>query len=209
MATTFQCPACGGIIEYTSNNQEMTCPFCGTTITTPGASSAATVIMSKVDVPQPAATPAPAESAKTIVQHSTFNNSAEIIDEVKRSLREDDKAGAVRIYSKEFGVPLSDAQASVDQIEIDMKYSGKPATPPPAPEPEPVPTPTPAPAPSYSSPTPAYNVPASDVLDATPAPKKSNSKNWIIGCSVALVLCCLCIAGSSLISFIFQNMNNR
>ncbi len=206
MATTFQCPACGGIIEYTSNNQEMTCPFCGTTITTPGAaSSAATVIMSKVDVPPPAA---PAESAKTIVQHSTFNNSAEIIDEVKRSLREDDKDGAVRIYSKEFGVPLSDAQTSVDQIEIDMKYAGKPTTPPPAPEPEPVLTPTPTPV--YSNPAPAYAVPASDVIDAGAAPKKSNTtRNLIIGCVSLIVLCCVCSAGSWLISFIFQNMNNR
>jgi ribosomal protein S27E len=179
MPTTFQCPACGGIIEYSANDQEMTCPFCGTAITTPAAGSAATVIMPKVE-------PEPAASAKTIIQQqSKFTNSAEIIDEVKRSLREGDKEGAVRIYSKEFNVPMIDAQASVDQIEIDMKHSGKEA----APEPEPIPAPA-APVPS------AQQIPHFDVLDA-PAleEKKSNTtRNWVIGCSIAFVLfCCICV----------------
>ena len=130
MATTFQCPACGGIIEYTSNNQAMTCPFCGTAITTPGAGSAATVVMAKPVVEPVSAEPDSSAGAKTVIQQSpVVMNSAEIIDEVKRSLREDDKSGAVRIFSKGFNVSLTDAQASVDQIEIDMKHSGKEAAP--------------------------------------------------------------------------------
>lgn len=182
MATTFQCPACGGIIEYTSNNQDMNCPFCGTAITTPGAGAAATVIMAKVEKD-------PAASAKTVVQHSKFGNTAEIMDEVKRLLREGDKEGAVKVYSKEFSVPMIDAQASIDQIEIDMKHSGKEAAPAPQPEPEPVPVSTPAPSVS------AQQIPNSDILDAAPPTKKSGiPKGWLIGCGVAfLIACCICL----------------
>ena len=184
MATTFQCPACGGIIEYSSNNQEMTCPFCGTAITTPGASSAATVVMSKPVIEPVNAEADSSAGAKTVIQQSpVVMNSAEIIDEVKRSLREDDKNGAVRIFSKGFNVSLTDAQTSVDQIEIDMKHSGKEAAP--APEPDPV-----------STPVAAQQIPAADIFDAAAAqpPKSNTTRNWIIGCSVAAVLfCCLCV----------------
>ena len=196
MATTFQCPACGGIIEYTSNNQDMTCPFCGTAITTPGAAaSAATVIMTKVERVEPQDDPA--AGAKTVMQQGPVMNSAEIIDEVKRSLREDDKSGAVRIYSKEFNVSLADAQASVDQIEIDMKYSGKEVIKPVV-EPEPV-----SAAPAAS----AQQIPTADILDAAPSePKKSNTtRNVIIGCSVAFVLfCCLCVVLPAIVTLVMQ-----
>lgn len=189
MSTTFQCPACGGIIEYTSSNQDMTCPFCGTAITTPGAGSAATVVMPKVERVQPEEDPG--AGAKTVIQQSRFGNSAEIMDEVKRLLREGDKTGALKVYSKEFDVPMADAQTSVDQIEIDMRHSGKEATPT---APEPIPAPTPV--------RPAQSIPASDILDAAPEETKSNTtRNWIIGCSIAFVLfCCLCIIVSTVVS---------
>ena len=96
MPDTFQCPACGGFIEYSDHNQDMACPFCGTAVTTPPAGDVA---------------PAPADpsSAKTVVQASKFKNSAEIMDEVKRLLGEGDKDGAIKVYAKEFGVPKADA----------------------------------------------------------------------------------------------------
>jgi hypothetical protein len=198
MPTTFQCPACGGIIEYTSNNQDMTCPFCGTAITTPGAEAAATVIMSKPVVVEPVVEPNAEGGAKTLIQQSRFNNSAEIIDEVKRSLREDDKAGAVRIYSKEFNVPLADAQTSVDQIEIDMKHSGKEASP----APEPIATPV-------QTPYVAQQIPSADILDAAPPAKSGGvSRNVIIGCSIALVLfCCFCVILPTIVATANQLMN--
>lgn len=187
---TFLCPSCGGTIEYASNNQDMTCPFCGTAITTPSADSNATVIVPKMEV-----APAPSDSsqsAKTVIQQSRFQNSAEIMDEVKRLLREDDKEGAIRTYSKEFNVPVEDARTSVEQIEIDMRHSGKEAPP----APEPAATPAYAPEPS------AYQVPRSDVLDAGVAPSQpnNNTRNIIIGCSIAFVLfCCLCIIIPSIV----------
>lgn len=200
--STFQCPSCGGTIDYTSSNLDMTCPFCGTAITTPGVDANATVIVPKVE-----AAPAPTdalESAKTVIQQSRFSNSAEIMDEVKRSLREDDKEGAIRTYSKEFNVPVEDARASVEQIEIDMRHSGKEATPP---APEPAATPAYAPEPS------AYQVPRSDVLDAAATPPtNNNTRNIIIGCSIAFVLfCCLCIIIPSIVGVLqgsFSGMSN-
>lgn len=195
MPTTFQCPACGGIIEYTSNNQDMTCPFCGTAITTPGTGSAATVVMSKVE--SVVAEQDPAAGAKTVIQQSRFHNSAEIMDEVKRLLREDDKSAAVKVYSKEFNVPMVDAQSSVDQIEIDMKYSGKEV----ALAPEPVPTPVAA-----------QQIPSADILDAAaPEQKKSGgiSRNVIIGCSIALVLfCCFCVILPTIIAIARNQFGN-
>jgi hypothetical protein len=113
------------------------------------------------------------------------------MDEVKHSLREGDKDGAVKIFSKEFNVSMADAQNSVDQIEIDMKYSGKEAAPAPAPAPTPAPAVMPTPRPAS-----AQQIPTSDILDAgVPQEQKSNTtRNWIIGCSVAFVLfCCFCV----------------
>lgn len=196
----FQCPSCGGTIEYSNSNEEMTCPFCGTAITTPGVDTNATIIAPRVEKVEETADPA--ASAKTVVQQSQFKNSAEIIDEVKRSLREDDKEGAVRIYSKEFNVPLADARSSVDQMEIDMRHSGKE-------EDKPTPELEPAPAPA---PEPAYQVPTSDVLDAgaTPQQSNNNTRNWIIGCSIALVLfCCFCVILPTIVSFAGGFINTR
>jgi len=175
MSNTFQCPACGGLIEYTSSNQAMACPFCGTSVTTPAqaetSSPAQTDQGEMVDA-----------AAQTLLQqHSSFKNSAEIMDEVKRLLREGDKSQAIEVYRKEFNVALEDAQSSVEQIEIDMKHSGRETPPPP---PESVPSPVPS--------TPVSNV---DVIDAPPPPPKSSfpTKAVVIGCVVALVLCCLCV----------------
>ena len=182
MSKTFQCPACGGLIEYTSSNQAMTCPFCGTAVTTP----------------EQAETPAPAQTdqgmmddaaAKTVLQgHSSkFKNSAEIMDEVKRLLRDGDKSQAIEVYRREFNVALEDAQSSIEQIEIDMKHSGR-ETPPPPPE-------------SVFSPVPSTPVPNADVIDAPPALPKSSFpiKGVVIGCVVALVLCCLCVISPAIV----------
>jgi predicted nucleic acid-binding Zn-ribbon protein len=180
MSKTFQCPACGGLIEYTSSNQAMTCPFCGTAVTTP----------------EQAETPAPAQTgqgimdaaAKTVLQgrSSKFKNSAEIMDEVKRLLREDDKSQAVEVYCREFNVALEDAQSSIEQIEIDMKHSGAETPPTPA---------------NVPSPIPSMPISSDNIIDAPPAPQKSSFpiKGVIIGCLVALVLCCLCVISPAIV----------
>jgi hypothetical protein len=170
MPNTFQCPACGGSIEYENSNQAMACPFCGTAVTTP--KQAKTVVMPKVEHD-------PASAAQTIIQQSRFNSSAEVVDEVKRMLREDNKSGATKIYRKEFSTTLADAKTAVDQIEIDMQHSGKE-------------TPRENAAPPQS--TRSEPAISGDVIfDAAPQ-KSSSSNGWMIGCGVALVLlCCLCI----------------
>jgi len=201
MPNTFQCPACGGLIEYTSNNQDMACPFCGTTVTTPGletapeasSASAATFLIPKTERE-------PAAAAETVIQHSRFNNSAEIMDEVKRLLRADDKAGAIKVYRKEFNLPLADAQTSVDQIEIEMQHSGK-ETPPAEPES------APPPAPAYS-PIPDPAVIRGEVLDATPQ-KPSSTRNWLIGCGIALIVfCCFCVVLPSIVWVVMNRLGN-
>jgi len=182
MSKTFQCPACGGLIEYTDSNQAMTCPFCGTAVTTPEQAetppSAQTDQGGMVDA-----------AAQTLLQQHTskFKNSAEIMDEVKRLLREGDKSQAVDVYRQEFNVAREDAQSSIDQIEIDMKHSGSEVPPTP---PESVPSPIPD--------TPVQNA---NVIDATPAPQKSSfpTKSVVIGCVVALVLCCLCVIAPAIV----------
>lgn len=190
MPNTFQCPACSGLIEYTSNNQDMACPFCGTAITTPG-SDAAPEAAATVLIPKTEQEPAPAAAAQTMIQHSRFNSSAEIMDEIKRLLREDDKDRAVKVYRKEFNVPLADARTSVDQIEIDMKHSGKEEMPPPTPAPVESAPPPPSTPPSIPS-EPAVS--GDVVFNAAPPQKSSNTKNWVIGCSIALVIfCCCCV----------------
>jgi|GEM_PF-5499343 len=183
MPETFQCPACGGMIEYTTSNQDMTCPFCGTAVTTPAQTTVATVPETKYD----------SSSAETMVQHSKFKNSAEILDEVKRLLREDNKEQAIKVYRKEFGVPLADARTSVEQIEIDMRPSGKEEIPPPPPQDIPTPTWT----------APNESAIKGDVVFDTPQQKSSTPTGWLIGCGIALViLCCLCTIVSVAMGFV-------
>jgi ribosomal protein L7/L12 len=192
MPNTFQCPSCSGSIEYTENNKNMDCPFCGTAVTTPGpetASEAAPGVAATVVIPKVEREPAPVAAAQTMIQQSRFNSTAEIIDEVKRLLREDDKTGAVKVYRKEFNVSQADAKTAVDQIEIDMQHSGKEETPPPPASVE-TPPPPPPPPPAPSEPAISGDV----VFDAAPPQKPSSKRGWIIGCSIAFVLfCCFCV----------------
>jgi hypothetical protein len=101
-------------------------------------------------------------------------SSAEAMDEVKKLVREGDNAGAAEVASAEFGLDQEAAKNTVDQVATDMKYS--------APEPVIV-----EPIPNYKSSEPV----GSNVFDAPQKP--SNSRPWIIGCSVgAVVFLCLC-----------------
>lgn len=120
-------------------------------------------------------------SAPTIIstpkkKKAAAQSSAEAMDEVKKLVREGDTAAAAEVASAEFGLDQEAAQTTVEQVATDMKFS--------APEPTVV---EPEPASKSSEP----------VVESIPPdePKKpSNSRNWIIGGSVAAVifLCCCC-----------------
>jgi len=148
MSPENSCPACGSPIE---NNNVSICPSCGTTLNK-SASSAPTLISKK----------------------STFANSAEVMDEVKNLIREGDTNGATKIASTEFGINEADARNTVEQTELDMKYSGKEAPP------------------SDQSPI-AEPVEVIESPSFDEPKKVSNSKRWIIGGSVgAVIFLCLC-----------------
>ena len=101
-------------------------------------------------------------------------SSAEAMDEVKQLVREGDKAAAAEVASAEFGLNQEAAQTTVEQVAADMKYS--------APESVIV-----EPIPNYKPSEPV----SSNVFDAPQKP--SNSRPWIIGCSIgAVVFLCLC-----------------
>lgn len=188
MPNTFQCPACGGLIEYSDSNQDMVCPFCGTAVTTPGQATA-TVVIPRGERPQSAV-------AQTMIQQSRFNSSAEIMDEVKRLLREGDKPGATKVYRKELGVSQADAKTAVDQIEIDMKHLEEPPAPVVVESAPPPPSPVSEPA-----------ISGDVVFNAAPE-KPSSTKNWIIGCSIALVVfCCLCVILPTIVTVVVPLIN--
>lgn len=109
-------------------------------------------------------------------ENQRFENSAEMVDEVKRLLRQDKKIAAVKVYREYFEVGLAEAKTAVDQIETELKFSAAPVTPS-APE------------------TPVQ--PAEPTISANPfdAPAKpSNMRGWVIGCSLAaLASLCLCV----------------
>ena len=130
-------------------------------------------------------------SAPTIIsapakkKRAAANSSAEAMDEVKKLVREGDTAGAAEVASAEFGLNQEAAQSTVEQVATEMKYS--------APEPVIV-----EPAPTFKPSEPVINSSAFD------EPKKpSNSRPWIIGCSVgAAVFLCLCCCLPLLITIV-------
>jgi hypothetical protein len=157
MSTNNTCPSCGAALE---NNVSSACPFCGSALSTP------TII-----------TPVRPESS--------FNNSAEAMDEIKKLVREGDTARAAEVANAEFGLSQEAAQSTIEQVATDMKYSSH----------EPV----------IVEPAPTYT-PSEPVISSSPfdEPKKPfNSRPWIIGCSIgAAVFLCLCCCMPLLIAIV-------
>ncbi len=165
------CSSCGATLD---NNVGSQCPSCGSALT-PVSSSAQTMI-----------------SGRPLSKAAEFDNSAEAMDEIKKLVREGDKAEAAKIASEQFDLKPEDARNTVDQVAEDLKYSAGATviasriTPPPPP-------PVSAQA-SYSKPdsSPAsFSMPpAASIIDEQPQKSK---KNLIIGGSIgAVVFLCLC-----------------
>jgi len=161
------------------------CPSCGAALeenvgsACPYCGSALSVSMSA-----PTMIGAPAKKKKKA------QSSAEAMDEVKKLVREGDAAGAAEVASAEFGLDAEAAKTTVEQVATDMKYS--------------------APEPAKVEPEPVSK-PSEPVIESIPPeePKKpSNSRNWIIGGSVAAVIflcCCCCMPFVIAIAAIMRN----
>jgi uncharacterized Zn finger protein (UPF0148 family) len=168
MTTLSQCPSCGAPIE--PNFTGTTCPSCGTALPLPNrASSAPTIVSSK----------------------SSFNSSAEVMDEVKKLASEGDTKGAEQVAAQEFDLNQVSAEETVEQVKFNLRESNRMAS-------------TPEPAPSYSSSRP-------QVIDAPgyAAPKQpANNRNRIMIGSIAaavVLLCCCCLP---LIVWLFRMRGN-
>jgi cell pole-organizing protein PopZ len=152
------CPSCGAALEENVGNA---CPFCGSAL---GVSSSAPTILSL--------------SKKEIAQ---AQSSAEVMDEIKKHVREGDTAGAAEVASAEFGLNQESAEATIEQISTEMKYSGR--------------------EPKIVEPEPVQPVVENRPFDE---PKKpANSRNWIIGGGIAAaVFLCLCCCLPLLIAIV-------
>ena len=151
MTTENVCPFCGGPIENVTDNK---CPSCGSAIAS-SASSAATMISPR----------------------SSFNSSAEVMDEVKKLEREGNSGAAAQVLGSEFGLNQTDAEQTADQIQFEMQHDGREIH---SSAPE---------AQSYNSKPEIIDAPGYDS-----GSKPSNRKNWIIGGSIGatVFLCCCC-----------------
>lgn len=149
------CPACGAPLGINPGSE---CPSCGSALPAQGNNSQ-TIISSK----------------------SSFNNSAEAMDEVKRLISEGEIGAATEVVSKEFGQSLEAAQSSVEQTRIDTHYMR---------DENPL-----LDSSSNSAPTRVIDAPGFE------EPKQpSNTRKWIIGGSIAAVIflcacCCLPLIG--------------
>jgi hypothetical protein len=140
-------------------------------------------------------------SAPTIIaapkrKKAEAQSSAEAMDEVKKLVREGDTEAAAEVASAEFGLDAEAAQTAVEQTATDMKYSAEP-------EPEIV-------EPESVRVTPVEPEPV--IIDSSPVgepPKPpSNSRPWIIGCSIAaVVFLCLCCCLPTLIAIVAAARN--
>jgi uncharacterized Zn finger protein (UPF0148 family) len=163
------------------------CPSCGAALeenagsSCPFCGSALSLSMSA-----PTIISAPAKKKKAAAK-----SSAEAMDEVKKLVREGDTTGAAEVASAEFGLDQEAAQSTVEQVATNMKYS--------------------APEPVIVEPIPDYK-PSEPVIESSPfdePQKPSNSRPWIIGCSIAAVvfLCvCCCLP---LVFGLISMANNR
>jgi hypothetical protein len=133
-------------------------------------------------------------SAPTIIsapkkKKASAQSSAEAMDEVKKLVSEGDTAAAAEVASVEFGLNQEAAEGTVEQVSFDMKHSDrKPVTEEPAPAPKP-------------------SEPVIESIPSDEPEKPSNSRNWIIGGSVAVIFLCCCCCLPLLITIISMARN--
>ena len=166
MTTPSICPFCGAPLENYTGSQ---CPSCGNALPVVSGSD-----------------------PTAISQKPVYNNSAEVMDEVKKLVREGDSEAAAQVAGTEFGLNQEAAHNAVQQVEVEMQHSGTEI---PKTEPEPA---------AYSS-----NL-APEVIDAPgyEAPKKpSNTGKWIIGgvIGATIFLCICCLLPILLLIPVFRN----
>jgi len=149
MTTENICPFCGAPLENLTENK---CPSCGSAL--------------------------PASSSATLISpRSSFNSSAEVMDEVKKLEREGNAGAAAQVLGSEFGLDQAAAQQTAEQVQIELQHDGRE---------------------SYSSGPEAQTFDTKpEVIDApiySTVQKPSNTRNWIIGGSIgaAVFLCCCC-----------------
>ena len=160
------CPSCGAPLD---NNTGNSCPSCGVALPVrPVGNSAPTMISSK----------------------SAFNSSAEVMDEVKRLIKQGDTDGATEVVSAEFGQTHEAAEGMVEQTLIDSHYVSNDA---------PVDQTARESTPGRVIDAPGYQEPK----------KPSNTRNWIIGGSIAaVVFLCLCCCMPLVIALVMWKQNH-
>lgn len=125
---------------------------------------------------------------------SPFGSSAEVMDEVKRLLREGNKIEAIRIHREYFNLGLKESKDAVEAVESQLAFEPAPAIE----HPDSSQTLVSSGSlfgDSDSAQTMVSNAPviSENPFDETPAaPKKNGWIRWAIGCGVALLLMCCC-----------------
>ncbi len=138
---------------------------------------------------QPVIVPADATivsgAGMTVAALRNFQSSAEAMDAVKKEIRNGNKLKAIQLHREYFGTSLADSKTAVEQMETDMNLQAAP------PDTEP----------------PAFARPDEPAISANPfdePQKPSNTRKWVIGCSIAAVLfLCLCVC-LPIVLFIFS-----
>jgi uncharacterized Zn finger protein (UPF0148 family) len=167
MTTQSICPFCGAPLENYTGSQ---CPSCGNALPVVSGSEPGIITSPKPE----------------------YNNSAEVMDEVKKLVREGDSEAAAQVAATEFGLNLEAAHNTVEQVEVEMQHSGHEI---PKTEPEPA----------------SFNPnPAPEVIDAptyTSTQQPSNTRKWIIGgvIGAAIFLCVCCLLPILILIPVFRN----
>ena len=159
MSSENVCPSCGAPLGFNPGSQ---CPSCGVAL------------------------PTSSSSAQTIISHkSAFNNSAEVMDEIKNLIKDGDSEKAAEIAQTEFSLDTEAAHNVVEQTAVDIQYTQDNQTP------------------TSTISEPDFGKP--EVIDQpifeNVTKKNNNNRNMIIGGSIAAVvfLCCCCCIGVILI----------
>ncbi len=120
-----------------------------------------------------------------------FNNSAEMMDEVKRLLWQENKIEAIKVYREFFHTGLAEAKSAVDQAEADLKFYSAPSE-------------TSSPDSDKTIISSSFTTPIVEPAIGTEpfpeTPKRSSTwRNIAIGCGVALFFMCCCFVLTAVI----------